>query len=134
MKKTPDTRPMRLWDVTVEGYGTSPVYARSRAAAIYQAFLSDAFSSYRFGQFIRIARARARPTTPEPDGYDYVRRNYNLDCKVGQRCRIKNEGPSWNGKEGVVLYPGPSTAHVHILVDGMDHISHVHPYSVELLP
>ena len=106
--------------------------AKSPGAARAEAWRSFT-SAYEctFKDFLRISRVRAVPV-PKSDGYEYVRRNYGVDPKVGGRVRLVNEGPS-TGLEGEVVYPGISTAHVHVLIDGRDHISHVHPLSIQLI-
>ena len=129
-----ELKPMKLWRVEVGGMDCGIVNARSRSAAIADAWRSDAFSSYSFKDFITQLRPRAYrcAAAPQPDGYDYIRRTYGINPKIGQRVRLRNEN-GWSGKEGVVLYPGPSTAHVHVLVDGQKYPVIVHPANVELL-
>lgn len=130
-------KPMKLWEVvcTCDGKSsTSLVNARTRSGARYALFM-DLDMSIKFTEFLKwyCPRPRLRATAPEQDGYAYVRRVYGLSPHIGQRARLKNEG-DWTGKEGVVLYPGTSSAHVHILLDGQKHASICHPHSVELLP
>jgi len=106
--------------------------AKSPAAARAMAW-RDVNSAWEisFKDFLRIARLRACPV-PADDGYGYVRRNYGVDPKVGARVRLVNEGSS-SGLEGEVIYPGPSTAHVHVMLDGRKHHSIVHPSNVQLI-
>jgi hypothetical protein len=121
------------FQVEVAGYGAEIYAAPSASKAKYEAYLCDAFNHLKFGQFLRIARAR-RCTPPQDDGYSYIRRAYGVSPAIGQRCRLRNEGKDWEGKEGFVIYPGRSTAHVHIIMDGMKNKIFVHPLNVELLP
>lgn len=125
---------MRLYAIEVDRYGCGYVNARSRSGAVYSAFLSDAFSSYSFKEFLQHLKPKARlaAQAPADDGYGYVRRAYGVDPKIGQRVRLRHEGRS-SGREGVVLYPGASTAHVLTLLDGDKEPVIVHPMNVELL-
>lgn len=125
---------IRMFDVTVRGYPPHPISARSRGKALYQCFLllGECWPDLKFGAFLKIATARSRATPPADDGYDYIRRNYSVDPKIGHRVRLKDEGPS-TGLEGEIIYPGPSTAHVHVVIDGRAHAVLVHPLSVVLL-
>ena len=120
----------KIYDITVSGYGTAPVTAPSRGRALSTTWNSDAFNAISFGEFLKIARARVRTTPPEPDGYAYVRTAYGVDIHIGQTVTLRNEGARWNRREGVVLYPGPSTASVHVLFDGVDRPIIVHPSSI----
>lgn len=123
---------MRCYAVTVDNF-PPVVYSAETAAKARAEAWRDFTSAYecKFKDFLRISRVRLCPV-PRDDGYEYVRRNYNVSPKVGQRVRLINEGPS-TGLEGEVLYPGKSTAHVHVMLDGRKHSSIVHPLSVELL-
>lgn len=126
---------MRTYEVTVtmgSGLHASVYSAKSAAAARAEAWrnFTSAFDCT-FKDFLRISRVRGCDV-PKDDGYGYVRRNYGVDPKVGQRVRLRHEGPS-TGLEGEVLYPGRSTAHVHVLLDGRDHRCIVHPDNIELL-
>lgn len=103
----------RLFDVFVSGYGAEIITAPSRGKALANSWRSPAFDGMPFSNFLRIARATVRRDTPIPDGYDYIRRVYDLSPTVGQRCRCGK-------KDGTVLYPGTSTAHVRIILDGDD--------------
>lgn len=132
------SKPMLLWEVTCSLDGereyTTMVNARTLSGARYALFLENDMS-ITFDEFLKWykPRPRRRSTSPQPDGYDYVRRTYKLDPRIGQRARLKDEG-TMTGMEGTVLYPGTSSAHVHIILDGMREPSICHPYSVELLP
>ena len=126
----------RTYAVTVDGFEQPmTVSARSAGAARYDAWLSvsESWCDLSFRDFLGMVKVRSCPTpSREYDGYGYVRRAYSVDPTIGQRVRLKNEGPS-SGLEGVVVYPGPSTAHVHVVIDGRDHAVSVHPLNVELL-
>lgn len=120
-------------DVEMGNQRISRVYsARSAGAARAEAWRS--FSSAwecTFKDFLRISRTRACPV-PDDDGYSYVRRYYGVDPKIGERVRLINEGSS-TGLEGTVIYPGPYTAHVHVMIDGRKYSSTVHPMNIERL-
>ncbi len=123
---------MHMFDIQIDGQNAGTVSARSRSAARYQAFL-DMDSSQHFGYMCKFISVRKRNSPPPNDGYDYVRKAYKIaPFKIGDRCRLKDEG-SWTGREGVIVYPGTSTAHIHVFIDGEKHISHVHPFSVEII-
>lgn len=126
---------MRTYGVTVtmhSGQHTATYSAKSPASARAAAWrdFTSAFDCT-FKDFLRISTVRACPV-PKDDGYSYVRRNYGVDPKIGGRVRLINEGSS-TGLEGEVLYPGPSTAHVHVLIDGRDHRCIVHPDNIQPL-
>lgn len=121
----------RLFLIEVEGFEAHVTTAPTAGKARWDAFsrLREAYQDVTFREFL--AKSRVTPHhVPADDGYDYVRRNYGVDVRVGQRVRLVNEGSS-SGLEGEVLYPGPSTAHVRVALDGRDHASLVHPLSVE---
>ena len=124
---------LQLYEVTVPGYGSAHFYAESPAAAKAAAYHNDAFSHLTFCDFLKLEPSARLSAVPTPDGYDYVRRRYELDIRVGDRVRIKNEGPRWNGREGVVLYPGPHTAHVRALMDEAGYPSWIHPRSIDVM-
>lgn len=121
---------LKTYEVTIDGFppvvfsATSPGKARADAWRSY----TNAYECS-FRDFLKISRI-ARCDVPADDGYGYVRRAYSVDPKVGQRVRLRNEGPN-NGLEGVVGYPGTATAHVHILLDGYQRPVRVHPDNFE---
>lgn len=124
---------MRMFEITVNNF--PPVYKSAETpgkarAAVWRDY-TDAFECT-FKEFLSISKVRSC-SVPAKDGYDYVRRAYGLDVKIGQRIRLKDEGPS-TGMEGVVVYPGESTAHVHVKLDDRNDISHVHPSSITIHP
>ena len=121
-------RPWRTFAVTIDGRHKI-VAAATRGAALYSAWLdfSDAWG-ISFAWFIR--RARAIPCPTPDDGYAYVRRAYGIDVRPGDRITLCNEGPDLNDRQGTVVYPGCSTAHVHVVMDGERHASRVHPFSL----
>lgn len=109
------------------------VYSAKSPSAARAAAWRDFTSAYNctFKDFLRISRVKGC-AVPKDDGYDYVRRNYDVNPKIGGRVRLANEGPS-TGLEGEVVYPGISTAHVHVRIDGRDHTSIVHPFSIQII-
>lgn len=126
----------RTYRVQVGSYGSEMIAAKSRSQAVANAWRSDAFSHLSFKEFLTHLRPRAYVVKDLPkhnDGYSYVRRVYGVDPTIGQRVTVKDEG-SWNGKLGTVVFPGPSTAHVHVVFDGLNHALIVHPSSVVLDP
>jgi hypothetical protein len=123
----------RTYEISVDGFPPFVLSAMTRSKA-----RAEAYSRYltyddraKFGDFVKACRVRTCPV-PAADGYDYIRRAYGVDPKVGQRVRLVNEGAA-SGEEGVVIYPGQSTAHVRVVLDGRDFPVSVHPSSVELL-
>ena len=123
---------MRTYEVTVDGFPPVIYSAASSGKARTRAWhdFNNAFDCT-FKNFLRISRVRICPP-PKDDGYDYVRRNYGVDPRIGKRVRLINEGPM-TGKEGEIVYPGRSTAHVHVILDGRDFASSVHPLSIEFI-
>lgn len=126
-------KPWRHWWVSVSLDQPFLVAAPTRGRA-----MADSFSRYRevsqdttFGDFLRMATVRLAPA-PAEDGYDYVRRNYGVDPRIGGRVRLVDEG-SFSGRAGQIVYPGRSTAYVHVVLDGQAFSSIVHPSNVELL-
>lgn len=125
--------PWRTWSVKFGDYEPSVVAAPSRAAARYSSFLnvSDAIS-ITFGEFVRRTTVRPCPT-PGEDGYAYVRSTYGVEVRPGYRVELCREGAGLDGRQGEVVYPGCSTAHVHVILDGERYISRVHPRSIKVL-
>ncbi len=127
---------VRLYHLTFKErrFGEDWVSARSRGQAIYQRLQAfrDAYQDCTWIEFKAMVTCRMAALPPANDGYDYVRRNYGVNPRIGQRARLINEGAD-NGKEGVVAYPGRSTAHVHIIFDDLEFALHAHPHSVKLL-
>lgn len=110
---------------------SAPSAGKARAEA-WRAYTS-AYPDCTFKRFLQISRVKkCSPPAVTSDGYDYVRRAYGVDPRIGQRARLVNEGPS-TGLEGEVIYPGRTTAHVHIVIDGRDFAVSVHPMSIDLL-
>lgn len=122
---------LRLYSVELRGLGAcTPVNARSPSAAKAEVWRSDVFCDMTFVAFLTHYRPKVRlAAVPAPDGYDYVRRAYGLDVTVGQRVLV-NDGPGLKDAPGTVLYPGRSTAHVIVALDGWKHPACVHPNSV----
>lgn len=124
----------RTYSIQVDGFPSYVMSAPSRAKARIESFQSyrECRHGVRFRDFIKLCRVVVCDP-PADDGYDYVRRNYGVDPKIGQWVTLKNEGPS-SGKGGVVTYPGLSTASVHVAMDGDDFTVRVHPMNVVLEP
>ena len=57
---------LRRYLVTVRGWGEGVYLAKSRGRALADAWRSDAFAHYSFGQFLRLARCRIDRFQPEP--------------------------------------------------------------------
>jgi hypothetical protein len=55
---------------------------------------------------------------------------YGIEVAIGNRVRLRDEG-TLSGCTGRVIYPGPNTAYVHVLLDGENRVSRVHPSSIE---
>lgn len=122
----------KTFKIELAGHEAYVATAASRAKARVQAFHSyrEQYQCEKFGSFMRRIRITICET-PQNDGYDYVRRNYGVDPKVGQRVTLINEGGS-SGQSGFVIYPGLSTASVHVVIDGRDFAVRVHPMNVDL--
>lgn len=123
-----------VYAVKVGEFPPFELSARSRSAAMYEAFMrySEPWPCT-FAEFLKMASVRTC-AVPANDGYDYIRRAYEVPVSVGDRVSIKDEGPNWNGREGTVVYPGQSTAYVKVVMDGEQRISNFHPLSVTILP
>lgn len=123
---------MKTYAVTVDGFGdkiyTAVTPGKARAEA-WRDFTSAFECTFR--EFLNISAVR-RCGAPADDGYAYVRRNYGVPVKVGQTVKIINEGRI-SGTTGVVVYPGESTAYVHVACDGYDGPLRVHPMSIEII-
>ena len=122
---------LKLYDVTIPGYGTSALYGKSAGNAKANAWRCDSFGHMNFMDFLKLGvSAKLRKEPPKPDGYDYIRRAYGVDVRIGQKVSLRNESASWNGKIGEVMYPGRSTASVHVMMDGYDRPIIVHPSNI----
>ena len=118
---------MRVFEVTVKGYGSEKFNAVSAAAAKYDAYLSsDVFCDMPFGDFIKIARVRLAALSG--DGYKHLRESYPRACIPAPGTKIKAEGLI-----GTVLPALRPTSYVIFQPDGQDREAHVHPMSVALL-
>lgn len=125
----------RLYQIDVMDDGHMLTNATSPSKARYTAFLGYRELRWRctFLEFCGIAKVRIAPPQTT-DGYDYVRRNYDVFPEIGRRFRLINEGPQ-TGNEGVILHPArSSTSMIHIAMDGMDHTLIAHPLNIEMLP
>ena len=119
-------RAIRLYEVTVDGYGVGKVLAASPAKARYAAYRNDAFDQFTFRQFQNICRVRlARPS--DSDGYERLRSQYPACVIPAPGTRIKAEG-----HVGTTLPPAGPTSYVVFQPDGKEYEVHVHPLSVEL--
>lgn len=58
---------LRRFEVTVGHYGEAIILATTRGKALADAWRSDAFNGYTFGEFLKIARARLSRYQPKPD-------------------------------------------------------------------
>ncbi|MET4683722.1 hypothetical protein [Brevundimonas faecalis] len=129
--------PWNLYEITVSdgGYSaTSTLSAPTRAKAVYQTFqdYSEVWT-ISFRDFLRFVRAR-RVQSCANDGYDYVRRAYGVDPRIGAEVELVNEG-DWTGKRGRVVHPGKlTTSHVHVVFAGIKHALIFHPSSIRLIP
>ena len=60
--------PLRRFEVAVAGYGAGIYLAKTRGKALADAWRSDAFDGYSFGEFLKVARCRLTeyqpPATP----------------------------------------------------------------------
>lgn len=123
----------RTFEIQVEGFPPFIRSASSRSKARYDAWqdFREPYPDVSFGDFARKCRVRGC-ANPADDGYGYVRRSYGVDPAIGQRGRLINEGRS-SGKEGVIVYPGRSTASILMVIDGQTCPVRVHPLNVELL-
>jgi hypothetical protein len=61
--------PLRRYEVEVGRWGTGVYLATSRGKALADAWRSDAFNGYTFGEFLKLARCRLSPPhhQPKPD-------------------------------------------------------------------
>lgn len=130
---------MNHYDVTIDFRGethtetfvaTSPGKARARC---WHSLAGAGFDDLTFKEFLKCVRRVRQCHQPSSDGYDYIKRAYDKDFKVGDRVRLNEGEGSSRGLEGVVVYPGRSTAHVHVLIDGRDHAVTVHPFGVDVI-
>lgn len=57
---------LRRYLVEVGRWGSAPILAASRGKALADAWRSDAFEGYTFGEFLKMARCRLDPHQPVP--------------------------------------------------------------------
>ena len=58
---------LRRYEVTVNGWGSEIYLAQTRGKAMADAWRSDAFWGYTFGEFLKMARCRLTAYQPAPD-------------------------------------------------------------------
>lgn len=123
----------RFWLVTVDGYGQSEIFARSRGKALADAWRCDAFSHVTFKQFLSMAKATTGSqhgdSLFEGDGYAYVRRAYpdSYNPKLGERINAE-------GTIGTVVAPeGGHACYVHFVSDASNSVRVCHPMGVTTL-
>jgi hypothetical protein len=126
--------PWPIFDVAVSGWPPFPLTARSRGKALVEALGS--YQNYddrmTLKGFMGLARVRRRREPLLDDGYDYVRRAYDVHPVIGSVIELVNEGPE-TGRRAVVLYPNrTSTAYVHVGYECGAHVV-VHPMNVRAL-
>lgn len=121
-------RPIRLYEVTVAGFGAGKVLAASPSKARYAAYRGDAFEHLTFGHFQKLCRVRLA-SGDHSDGYERLRSQYPSCAIPAPGTRIKAEGYT-----GTMLpSPGP-TNYVVFQPDARENEVRVHPMSVELEP
>lgn len=120
-------RQIRVWSVTVEGYGSANFNAVSRGKAMAEAWRSSAFDGWSFKEFIQRARCKLAPSLAD-DGYGPLRQSYPDCCIPKPGTRISAEGLT-----GTVLPAVEPTSYVIFQVDGREDFSCVHPASVATL-
>ncbi len=123
-----------FWEVEVAGFPPHTKQAPSRGAAF-----ADAFRSYSecrnvsFREFLEIAKVRPG-RAPADDGYDYIRKAYGIDPKVGQRLTLRGDAANPD-RLGTVLHPNRGTTnYVHLVMDGDRFGVVAHPSEVVLHP
>jgi hypothetical protein len=122
-----------VFDVQVGAWPPSIYTGRTAATARWAAFENyrSVYCETSFREFLHLGvRVTRRAAPPVPDGYDYIRRAYGIEVAIGNRVRLRDEG-TLSGCTGRVIYPGPNTAYVHVLLDGENRVSRVHPSSIE---
>lgn len=116
---------MKVYCVTVPGYGSALYHARTPSAARYEAYLSDAFSHLTFREFVGLAGVRR--AAPAGDGYARLRQQYPDAVIPEPGTKIRAEGLT-----GTVLPALRSTSYVIFQPDGQAREAMVHPASVAL--
>lgn len=96
---------LKRWEVTVGSYGAGIHIATSRGKALADAWRSDAFTGWTFGEFLKRARC---VRTPEPD-------------RFGEPCTFEGRP---------ALYFDHNSQYVIIQLPGNDFLSSAHPYDV----
>lgn len=129
---------MKHYAVTVEYGGermtsTFPAATPGKARAAAARSMIGAGLVNSFKEFLGHCRSVRQEVAPSNEGYAYIERYYGKVFRIGDRVRLnKGEGSS-AGLEGEVVYPGRSTAHVKVVIDGRDHAVSVHPHGVDVI-
>lgn len=124
---------MGTYEASVHGYGSAYFWgetagqARAEAWRAFQCACECSFKEFLKKSYI------AKVELPPRMGYAYVRRVYGVDAQAGMKATLRNEG-TWDGTIGEIVYPGESTAHVHVKVEDVKHPLIVHPDNVVLHP
>jgi hypothetical protein len=123
---------LRLYEITVEGFGPRLYYGQTPGKARYDCFLSynSAYEDVTFREFLkRSTIRRAARAHPEDDGYADLRRHYPEATIPMPGVRISAEGHTGT----VVAALGP-VSYVRFCDDRTGNILNVHPSSVAELP
>ena len=137
MSEIKQARPINHYDVTIDFNGQAVTHTyvaatpgKARASA-WSAYLSAYDISFK--DFLKTVRSVRKQDRPRSDGYDYVARAYGKRFMVGDRVRYNEGEGRLAGTEGVVVYPGQSTAHVHVVTDERDFAVIVHPSNCDVI-
>lgn len=129
---------MNHYDVTVQDGDrqmtetiVAPTPAKARAEA-WRRF-SEPYPDVTFKVFLRLCRSVRLNTQPSSAGYEAVERQYGKRFRVGDRVRLNEGEGRFAGKEGTLVYPGPSTCYAHVVLDGAEHPVVVHPYGCDVI-
>lgn len=120
---------VKLYGVSVEGFGEHLYYAQSPGKARAQAFSSyqRAYERATFKAFLKISRVRRCPYDhPDPDGYSDLRRRYPDAHIPAPGSPVEAEGHS-----GTVIAALEPTSYVAFFSPELGRIARVHPSSVE---
>ena len=119
--------PWKLWRVHVPGFDPG-LYTGLDADSVLRSaynFSLVADNSRTLDEFREVARVIPFEEYPNPDGYEYIRKHYGLDVRIGQLVGTRD------GRSGFVTYPGASSAYVLVgAVDGSEWPMRFHPGDV----